>query len=193
MRLRTLGPAGVFATLNMSTLIVAGAALTAARAAPAGRDCVAEIERGRGPVIVCEFPTRLTDEERRDLKGLTRDMVQDVRCVVSIRIERAQVEAALAAPDLVFEAPPQPVACEVDTADTVYPITATFAPRVVFQGGDAVQATPGLAQVAGVPGYLAWPVVQYVNRSGSISDGMLRIINGYRAHYEARRIMAGRR
>lgn len=188
MRLKTRGPASVFATL-----VVIGVASPQVSATPAGRDCFTEIERGRGPVIACEFPTRLTEEERRDLKGLTRDMLRDARCVVAIRIDRAQIEAALAAPDLVFEAPPQPVTCEIDTAETAYPITATFAPRVVFQGGEAVQATPGLADVAGVPSYLAWPVVQYVNRSGSIRDGMLRIINGYRAHYEARRIMAGRR
>ena len=188
MRLRGLAIAG-----GGVALIVAGGMASAVGAAPAGRDCFAEIERGRGPMIACEFPTRLTEEERRDLGRLTRDMLRDARCVVAIRIDRAQIEAALAAPDLVFEAPPQPVTCEIDTADMAYPITATFAPRVVFQGGEAIEATPGLADVAGVPSYVAWPVVQYVNRSGSIRDGMLRIINGYRAHDEARRIMAGRR
>lgn len=113
--------------------------------------------------------------------------------MVAIAIERAQVEAALQAPDLVFEAAPQPVACEVSTTEKAYQITATFAPRVVFRAGEAVEATPGLAGVVGVPNYLAWPVVQYVNRSGSIRAGMLEAINNYRAAHQARRTMAGRR
>lgn len=180
--------------------IAAGAALLAvgdagwcATAAAAGRDCFAEIERGRGPVLTCKFPTRLTDDEKRDLRSLTRDVLLDARCVVSISIERDQVTTALTATDLEFAALPQPVTCEVVTADKVYPITGTFAPRVVFRDGEAVEATPGLADVVGVPGYLAWPVVQYVNRSGSIRDGMLQAINGYRAYHAARRTMAGRR
>lgn len=181
------------AAVAVAVAIAVVAGWSVAGSASTGRSCFVEIERGRGAVIACEYPTRLSEVERRELRSLTRDMLQDARCLVSIRIERREVEAALAAVDLVFEAPPQPIACEIVTPDTVYPITGTFAPRVVFQNGAAVDAAPGLADVAGVPGYLAWPVVQYVNRSGSIRDGMLRAINDYRAYYEAQRTMARRR
>lgn len=161
--------------------------------ASTSRNCFTEIERGRGQMITCEFPTRLTEEERRELRSLTRDMVHDASCFVSVSIDRAQVSAALVAENLEFTAPPQPVTCEVSTADKIYPITGTFTPRIVFQAGEAVQGTPGLADVAGVPGYLSWPVVQYVNRSANVRDGMLRVINGYRAYHLARQTMAGRR
>lgn len=68
------------------------------------------------------------------------------------------------------------------TRKSVIPLTATFAPHVVFKAGETVDATPGLANVEGVNSYLAWPVVQYVNRSYGIRRDMLAIINAYRAH-----------
>lgn len=150
-----------------------------------GRDCFVELAKlrpgkARPEVFACEFPTRLTDEERADLKRLTRETLLDATCVVSIRIERGIVEAALQSADHVFEAPPQPVRCEVITSSTVYPITATFAPRVVFTGDVAVEGSPGLDNVEGVSRYLSWPVVQYVNRSPGIKKSMLEMINVYR-------------
>ena len=96
----------------------------------AERDCFREMERGRGTEIVCEFPTQLTEDEKRDLKAITRDVLQDARCLVSIRIERRTFDEALRADDMVFEASPQPVRCEVVTLERVIPIEARFAPRV---------------------------------------------------------------
>ena len=153
------------------------ASLPGAASGAAGRDCFREIERGRGPDIVCEFPTRLTDDERRDLRRITRDLLLDANCVVSIRIQRRDLDAALAAEDEVFEAPPQPVRCEIATRERVVPITGTFTPRVTFAAGRAVEATPGLDGVEGVPAMLAWPVLQSVTRAGSIQDGMIAAIN----------------
>ncbi len=151
------------------------------------RDCFHQLEKGRGPELVCEFPTKLTDDERRDLRSVSRDLVQDAICVVSIRIDRRLVEEALAADDIVFEAPPQAVRCEITTRESMVPVTASFAPRVVITGGEAVEASPGLGQVAGVSSVLAWPVVQYVNRAGNIQDGMLAVINAYRTLSSRRR------
>jgi hypothetical protein len=41
--------------------------------------------------------------------------------------------------------------------------------------------------VTGVNSWLAWPVVAYVNASGSIQDVMLRVVNAYlkRRHDQA--------
>lgn len=165
--------------------IVLGAVLFSAstRAASPQPDCLAELERGRGSEIACEFPTRLTDEERSELRAITRQILQDAHCIVSIRIERALVDAALAAEgEHTFAAPPQPVRCEIATRERTIVITGAFAPRVVFKGGRAVEATPGLGNVDGVSPILAWPAVEYVNRAGTIGNGMLTVINAYRAH-----------
>ncbi len=86
-----------------------------------------------------------------------------------------------------FAAPPQPVRCELETSDKPITIEATFAPRVVIKDGVAVDATPGLANVTGVNSYLAWPVVEYVNRSATVRDEMLKMINAYLSMRVARR------
>jgi hypothetical protein len=140
-------------------------------------NCFWQLVHGRGTDLVCEHKAWITEEERADLKKLTREILQDVRCTVSINIKRVLVDDALELTDHVFQAPPQPVACEIATKDSALPITGTFAPRVVIKEGKAVEATPGLADVKGVTGVLSWPVVQYVNRAPGVRNEMLRMIN----------------
>lgn len=150
------------------------------------RNCLAQISGSRAPEIACDYPAWLTEEERADLKKLTRDMLQDLRCSVAIRIKRILVDDALELTDHVFQAPPQPVTCDLVLKDSTVEISGTFAPRVVIKEGKAVEATPGLADVKGVSSYLAWPVVQYVNHAPGIRKEMLRMINAYMEHVRPR-------
>ncbi len=158
------------------------AAFLAPSARAADPDCVEQFERGRNADIACAFPTRLTPKEQADLKRITRDMLQDARCVVSINIARDALETALTAADHVFTPAPQPVRCEISMRDATIEITGAFSPRIVIAGGRVTDATPGLGEVKGVSTVLAWPVVQYINRSSTIRDGMLTVLNGYREH-----------
>ena len=130
--------------------------------------------------ISCDYEALLTEDERSDLRRISRGLLQDASCLVSIRIARPLVVAALTLPDHVFEAPPQLVRCMIKSRDGGFPVTSTFAPRVVFKGGLAVEATPGLGAVTGINRYLAWPIVQYVNRASSIQANMLSMINDLR-------------
>lgn len=146
---------------------------------PTLNNCLWELARGQGSQLVCDYPAWLADKERTELRRLTRERLQDAHCDVSIRIDRALVQRALRESNHTFVAPPQPVRCEIATRDTPIVIDATFAPRVVIKDGIAVDATPGLANVSGVNQVLAWPVVEYVNRSGTVRNEMLSMINGY--------------
>lgn len=148
--------------------------------------CFAALGRSGDPQINCTHQTWMTPQEQADVRRLTRDYVLDAKCTVQVSIPRSDVEAALAASDRVFAAPPQPVTCEIITSGGPMPIAATFAPNVVFKDGFAVSATPGLANVTGVNSYLAWPVVEYVNRSATIGDEMVRMINAYRTKINSR-------
>lgn len=159
----------------------------------AGPDCIEQFERGRNANIACEFPTRLTPQEQADLKRITRDMLQDARCVVSINIARDALETALSTADHVFTPEPQPVRCEISTRDSTIEITGAFSPRIVVVGGRVTDATPGLADVKGVSPVLAWPVIQYINCSSTIRDGMLTVLNGYREHRARRSATAAPR
>jgi hypothetical protein len=181
MMIRTVLAAGAVALLaSLLAAATASATMPTEQGFALQRRCFEELSRGKSRDVVCEYPTLLTDEERADLVKATRGYLKDAHCVVSIRIERARVAQAIFAPDLVFDVPPQPVKCQIETSSTVLPITATFSPRVVIKGGEATEATPNLGNVVGINHYLAWPVLQYVNRSASIRGHMLRMINQYR-------------
>ena len=119
------------------------------------------------------------------MQRLTRGLLQDASCRVQVQIARSLVAPALTAADYDFTAPPQPVTCEIKTKKSVIPLTGTFAPHVVFKAGEAMDATPGLADIKGVNSYLAWPVVQYVNRSPGVRRDMLAIINAYKSKIAA--------
>jgi hypothetical protein len=164
--------------------LLAGSSTGARSAAPSSipleKNCFFQLLKSRSEVIDCLHPAWLTPEERADLERVSRGLVRDARCQVAVRIERRSVDAALAKADHVFEAPPQPVSCEVTTKSGATPITATFQPRVVFKAGVAVEATPGLGNVQGVNPYLAWPVVHYVNHAPRIRGAMLLMINAFR-------------
>lgn len=147
--------------------------------APSQSSCLAELMKGQGANIACEYPVWMTDAERAELRSWTRDMVLDARCVVSVRIARALVDGALGRADAVFLAPPQPVTCTVTTAKSPLTISGTFAPRVVFKGGLAVEASPGLGNVQGVPAAVAWPVIGFVNSSSLIGKGLVEAVNAY--------------
>lgn len=142
--------------------------------------CLAAVTAAAGTEISCTYVALPTEGERADMRRISRGLLQDVRCSVKVKIARALVEPALIATDHVFESPPQPVHCDITTNDGGFPVEADFAPRVVFKGGKAIEATPGLANVTGINRYLAWPVVQYVNRAPGIRASMIAIINAVR-------------
>lgn len=180
-------------TRHISGLLIvltAACAMTAEPAAAAD-DCFDDLMRGQGAEIACRFPVRMSETERRELAATTRGYVVDATCTVDIRVLRTSVTAAIDTPEHIFEAPPQPVACSVTTAskagETVHPITGTFAPRVVFKGGVAVEATPGLGNIAGVPRPVSWPVEMWVNRGATVRDGMLKVVNAWVAHMRTTR------
>ena len=164
-------------------------ALTGAPAAQAGgaaeppreRNCFYQLLEDTGPQIDCEHPAWLTDDEKADLKKLTREYLLDAHCKIAIRIERATVDAALVGSDVTFESPEQPMTCVLATSSGEVTISGTFAPKVVFKDGLAISATPGLANITGVNSYLAWPVVHYINNAERISNPMKLMINAYRA------------
>jgi hypothetical protein len=177
-------------SMLLAVTLVCGTVTSAVARSPtrgaANNDCFEDLMRGRSDEIVCQFPVRPSATERAELEKTTRGYVKNAQCQVAIRITRAEVSAAINNPDYVFLAPPQPVACEVTTAgkagDSVLPITATFAPKVTIKDGKAIDATPGLGNVTGVPRALSWPVEAWVNSGIGIKGNMLMVINAWLDH-----------
>ena len=162
------------------------AATTAPKAAKPAPECFAALRQPPGPRLLCEHKTWMTEAERADFAKLTRGYLLDAHCTVTVDIERRIVDEAMVASDRVFDAPPQPVTCELQTSGGPMKVGGTFAPHVVFKEGFAVDASPGLANITGVNSYLAMPIVAYVNRAASIKSEMSAIINALRARANSR-------
>lgn len=162
-------------------------AIPTAAAGPASAqmeaDCYDQLIAGTAPEIACAFPALMTPDDRNAIRKVTRQIFKDAHCMIQVKIARQLIDEALSDPEARFEAPPQTVSCVVETSKGNLPIEFTFAPKVEFKGGVAVTATPGMDNVKGVNSWLAWPVVKYVNASGSISDIMLRVVNAYVKRY----------
>lgn len=171
------------------TLLLFLALGAVAPTAPAGTsaadpDCFEEFLNGSGTDIVCTFPTRMSADEKAEVEKVTRGYLKDARCDVAIRMPRKLVADALAATgDHVFEAPAQKSHCEVVTSKASFPVDMTFAPKVVFKGGVAIEATPNLDNVTGVPKALWWPVAYWVNSSNMIEETTLKIVNAVKQRY----------
>lgn len=170
----------------VATTSLMGAALAAeppaSPEAARAPDCFEQLETGSAAEIACTVPLRLSETEQAELEKGTRGFVKDLSCTLEVRIARREIDTALAATDLTFQSPEQPVACAITTANRTHDITATFAPRIVFRNDTAVEATPGLGNVKGVTRFISWPVVQFVNRWPTIRSSLLQIVNAYRTH-----------
>jgi len=191
-RLCLLAP--MMAVLAAPTHLPAWADTTAGSQPPAATsdqkaedDCWFQFMEATSDHIACAFPAVMEDADRAQIRKLTREVLKDAHCQVAIDIARALVEEAVKSPDSVFTVPPQPVTCEIVTSRGTLPVAFTFAPRIEIKAGSATKATPGMDHVTGVNSWLAWPVVAYVNASGSIQDVMLRVVNAYlkRRHDQA--------
>lgn len=148
---------------------------------PLEQDCFYQLIEGTGANIDCEYKAWMTAEEKTDVSKLTRGYLLDASCLIDVKIARDKVDAAIAASDLTFESPAQPMTCNLTTSSGPMTIKGTFAPKVVFKDGQAISATPGLANIEGINSYLAWPVVHYINNADRIGGPMKLIINAYRA------------
>ena len=165
--------------------VLAGFILSCAMPAHAetAGDCFELFTKGKGAEIACSFPTRMTEKERDEVRSITRGVLTDATCLVAIKIERQLIDQALTAGDLVFTAPPQPVQCDLITAKSTMKITGTFAPRITFKEGVAVDATPGLADVKGVTRVISLPVELWVNKGSTVREGMVKVVNAYKQQY----------
>lgn len=162
------------------------AASSAPPTAPTGEDdCLAQLLTERTRDVDCSFPVEMTDEDRADIRRLTRDLFVDARCTARVSLARALVDQAMTMADAALEVPAQPVECEVETSRGNWQVRFTFTPKLELKAGNAVVATPGMGEVTGVNSWLAWPVVAWVNSSDSIEDVMLRVVNAARKRYVA--------
>ena len=184
MTVRTARFRSIIAPLTGAILLAWPIAVMAENTPAPSPDCFEAFLNETGEDIVCVFPTRLSADERTEVRKVTRGLLQDASCEVAIKLPRKPVAEALAATgDHVFEAPKQKSRCEIKTKTATFPVEMTFAPKVTFKDGIAIEATPNLDNVTGVPKALWWPVAYWVNSSNMIEETTLKIVNAVKRRY----------
>jgi len=147
------------------------------------RDCFWQLTRGNGDKIQCDFPVRMTPEELKKVREITRGVLTDAHCNMVVDIDRSLIDDAVNTPDHTFEPPAQPVTCHINTTKKNFSLELFFKPRVLFKDGKAIEATPGMGAPTRTTRIISWPVREWVNTSEEIEDAMVRIINAYLKQY----------
>ena len=147
------------------------------------RDCFWQLTKGNSDKIKCDFPVRMTAEELKKVQDITRGVLQNAHCNMTVDIDRKLVNDAMYNSDHIFETPEQPVICQIITSKKDFSLNMHFKPRVVFKDGKAIKATPGMGATTRTTRAISWPVRKWVNTSNEIEDAMIRIINAYLKQY----------
>jgi hypothetical protein len=142
-------------------------------------DCLEQLSNRKTAEISCAFPALMDPKDRAAIKKMTNDSFENAQCMITVKLDSAIVDKAVAAVDGEVVVPPQQVACKLETNQGDLPVDFTFAPKVMFKAGVAVKANPGMGNVKGVSTWLSWPVVAYLNTNKSIQTVMVRVVNAF--------------
>jgi hypothetical protein len=108
-------------------------------------------------------------------------MFGDARCSVQLSISRGRIVEALSGGKVKFWVPPHTANCIVEQDGRVEKVTATVAPKIVFENGKAIKAWINLLKVEGPAGIKATleAAAQLNDTWGLIHRPILKSINGY--------------
>ena len=161
-------------------------ALAAAPAGPAGSlelegvdRCLAGLGNGTAAKPVnCRVSYRMGNKGRLELETLTAGVLLGAECFLAVDVGGDVVASALAAPEL-FEAPPQTGSCRFDTGADPIDVNFLVAPKVWFEAGRAIRATPNIYDVRGLPAFLGDLLAEAINREPHVEAIMVGQVNGF--------------
>lgn len=110
------------------------------------------------------------------MNRLTAGLMRDTACQVRVSVARETVMQALLAAGTV-KLPEQPAACAVATGGRPILTEFTLAPSVTFFAGEAIEASPGIGNLRGLPPSLANNLQVWLNSSTLVEAALLRGIN----------------
>jgi hypothetical protein len=105
----------------------------------------------------------------------------DARCTIHIDISRAKIVGAIAGGKVKFWVPPHTANCIVEQDGQAMTVSATVAPKIVFQDGKAEKIWINLMNVDGPAGIKATltTAAQLNDSIGLFHRAMLKSVNGY--------------
>jgi hypothetical protein len=140
--------------------------------------CLRTLTETRVETISCVADYALPAGLREQLAGLTGGAVRDAACRMRVKVQRKTLFEAMLADERV-QLPAQPVACDLATSQQPLQATFTVAPSVWFADGRAVRASPGMADIAGLPPSVGRLLQRWVNESPLIQTAMVNAVNRF--------------
>ena len=138
--------------------------------------CIEKLQNPSLKNIDCTLDFYLDKRTQQSLQGNTAGMIRNAACKTRISIAKKIIFTALLN-EKVLQVPRQPVSCNIYSIGEPLPTKFHIAPKIKFAGGKAVQATPGMSHVLGLPEMLAKLLTDWVNSSQAVESAMLHEVN----------------
>ncbi|MEQ9640610.1 MAG: hypothetical protein RIM84_11360 [Alphaproteobacteria bacterium] len=140
------------------------------------QDCIDSLGERGGETVTCVASFELSPALRDQVARLTAGFMRDTACQVQVQVPRQMVVQALLAAGTVA-LPAQPVACAIATGGKAILTRFSLAPSVSFFAGEAIEASPGIADLTGLPPSVARAMQDWLNDSPLVEAALLRGIN----------------
>lgn len=105
----------------------------------------------------------------------------DARCTLKLDVERAILARAITDRSNTLKLPPQAANCEVNFRGTLYPMTVTMAPEIVFRNGRAVSVALGVQKIDSNPVLkgVIWSAAKLEQNFGLLQRDFVSGVNRY--------------
>ena len=173
----------LFASLGWQGAGLADTAADEAKLAQCGKDICSIIvsRKMNGPDLDCDLSKTWDNNDIQ--KGADSAKLSwglgSARCVAKVKARRADMIAALNAPEAIFRLERQSFACEIGAEK--YPLRATIAPELRFRRGSTIAVSLHLENIQGAPlikGFV-WTAAALEENFGVLQKDMVREVNRF--------------
>jgi hypothetical protein len=132
----------------------------------------AELQPSR---LTCNLAFAPDTLEREEILRDTLEMVENLRCVVSIDIARSDAERMLAA--TTWQAPKQSGSCDITSTHGAFTASFSMTPEVTLSSGRVISARLNADDFEGAPPLIAKALKSHINFNSKFQDDLADIIN----------------
>ena len=154
-----------------------------AKLAQCAKDLCAMIvsRKPSGPDLACDLSKTWQKDEIQRGADAANVMwgLGSAKCSVKVKAKRADIVAAVSAPQATFRLPPQSIACEVGTGK--YELRATLAPELTFRQGSTTAVSLHMDNIQGAPLIkgVVWTAATLEENFGVLQNDMVREVNRF--------------
>ena len=139
--------------------------------------------------LACDVPFVPSEVARQAIIQDSSNMVQNLRCTLSIDISRTDL-AAMTATDA-WQAPAQLATCDVVTSEGSHVTTFSLAPEITLINGKAIGVKLNAADFEGIPPLIAKALQSHINFNAAFQNRLMEAINEHLAAWLGDKKRAG--